>query len=57
VFDGQKEVSRGRETFVSSRLWIFASVSGVGPQTFRRWFHVPFMIVHPVLDECVMVSI
>jgi hypothetical protein len=30
-------------------------VSGIGPQTFRRWFHVPLMIVHPVLDECTMV--
>ncbi len=52
----------GEKTFDSSRLslaahetWILASVSGVGPQTFRRWFHVPLMIVHPVLDECAMV--
>jgi hypothetical protein len=52
----------GEKTFASSRLsWvlqearIFASVSGVGPQTFRRWFHVPLLIVHPVLDECAMV--
>jgi hypothetical protein len=52
----------GEKTFASSRLswvlyeaWIFASVSGEGPQTFRRWFHVPLMIVHPVLDDCVMV--
>ena len=27
----------------------------MGPQTFRRWFHVPLMMVHPVLDECAMV--
>ena len=52
----------GEKTFASSRLswvlheaWIFASVFGVGPQTFRRWFHVPLIIVHPVLDDCVMV--
>ena len=52
----------GEKTFVSSRLfwsldevWILASVSWVGPQTFRRWFHVPLITFHPVLDDCTMV--
>jgi hypothetical protein len=52
----------GVNTFTSSRLswvlhevWILARVSGVDPQTFRRWFHVPLMMVHPILAECVMV--
>ncbi len=49
-------------TFTSSRLswvlhesWILDNVSGVRAQTFRSWFHVPLMMVHPILAQCVMV--
>jgi hypothetical protein len=58
-FDGEKQMSMGVKGFSSSKLswnfhevWILVIVSEVGPQTFRRWFQVPLMMVHPILVEC-----
>ena len=44
-----------KHSWDSHESCILVNVAGVGPHVSRRWFHVPLVMVQPILDECVSV--